>query len=224
LAEHELFFDRERNNITSHEVIDIIDNNRKGLSKRTPKFHSLVIAPDAKELRHIGHDTNKLKEYIRDVMNEYAKNFTLSNGQYLSGSDLIWFAKLERARNGIYNPENMHVHIVVSARNISQNITLNPLINNRKRFNRVQFYLNSERAFDRKFEYNRLESKLQTHQIKKNGSFGERLSLFSKRQTHTKLKEIAQKYSPIQKIISSAKFGFDAGEEESDRRKRKRRI
>lgn len=88
-----------------------------------------------------------MKDYTRAVMEQYAQTFNLPNGKQLSSDDLVWFAKLEHMRNGELSANSMHIHIIVSARDRSQSITLNPNINNRNRFNRVQFYLKSERVF-----------------------------------------------------------------------------
>ena len=212
LVDQELFFSSEKLNITSNEVLEAIDNNHKGLRRDTPKFHSLVIAPTAQELYHIKQNPNAMKDYTRAVMNEYAKSFNLPNGKQLSSNDLVWFGKLEHKRNGEYSANSMHIHIIVSARDKSQSITLNPNINNRNRFNRVQFYLNSERAFDTMFNFKRKESLLLNHQRLKHGSFTDWISLY-----HDKLTKL-EAIQNIANIIQSVNF-----DNEQDNTKRKRR-
>lgn len=217
LIDQELFFNQNRNNVTSNEVLQAIDNNHKGLRNNTPKFHSLVIAPTTQELYHIRQSPENMKNYTRAVMEQYAKSFNLSNGKKLSSDDLVWFAKLEHKRNGEYAPNSMHIHILVSARDKSQTITLNPNINNRNRFNRVQFYLKSEKVFDSMFGFNRKESLLYKHQINKHGTFSEKLSLFQDYQKQREINEVIQS-------ISSIFENLDYGNEQDNTKKRKRRL
>lgn len=212
LIDNELFFDQYRNNVTSSEVLQAIDNNHKGLRQNTPKFHSLVIAPTTQELYHIRQDTEYMKNYTRAVMEQYSKSFNLPNGKQLSSDDLIWFAKLEHMRNGEVSANSMHIHIIVSARDKSQSTTLNPNINNRNRFNRVEFYLKSEKAFDNMFGFKRKESLLYNHQVKKHGSFSEKLFLY---QDNQKSKEA------IQNLVGIFE-NLDYGNEQNNTRKRKR--
>ena len=73
----------------------------------------------------------------------------------------------------------MHVHIIVSARDKKQEVSLSPNVNNKQRFNRVKFCLKSEQAFDKLFQYHRNESKLQTDQIWKHGTLAEKERYFS---------------------------------------------
>ncbi|MBD8348958.1 hypothetical protein E2605_19000 [Dysgonomonas capnocytophagoides] len=216
LVDRELFFNHESYNITSNEVLQAIDNNHKGLRRNTPKFHSLVIAPTAQELYHIRQSTEKMKEYTRAVMEQYAKSFNLPNGKKLSSHDLVWFAKLEHKRNGEYSANSMHIHIIVSARDKSQSITVNPNINNRDRFNRVQFYMNSERVFDNMFGFKRKESLLYNHQINKHGSFSEKLSLCQENLKHREAKEA------IHNIVGIFQ-GLDYENEQDNARRRRRK-
>lgn len=216
LIDRELFFSQDSYNVTSNEVLQAIDNNHKGLRKNVPKFHSLVIAPTAQELYHIQQSPEKMKEYTRAVMGQYAQSFNLLNGKKLSSDDLVWFAKLERMRKGELTAGSMHIHIIVSARDKSQRITLNPNINNRDRFNRVQFSINSERVFDKMFGFKRKESLLLNHQIFKYGSFSEKLSLYEKNLKHKEVKEA------IHNIVSIFQ-GLDYGNEQDNARKRRRK-
>jgi hypothetical protein len=193
-----------------------VDNNHKGLKQDTPKFHSLVIAPTVQELYHIRQSTENMKEYTRVVMEEYAKNFNLANGKQLSSDDLVWFAKLERMGKSELTAGSMHIHIIVSARDKSQSITLNPNINNRNRFNRVQFSMNSEKAFDNMFGFKRKESLLLNHQVLKYGSFSEKLSLYQENLKHPETKEA------IHNIVGIFQ-GLDFGNEQDNVRKRRRK-
>lgn len=83
LDEKELFFNNSDKQLSSNAVIKMIDTNIKGIAKGRTRFNSLVIAPDAEELKHIKHDPEALKKYTCEVMNEYAKNFKLKDGKTL---------------------------------------------------------------------------------------------------------------------------------------------
>lgn len=217
LIDNELFFNQNRNNVTSNEVLQAIDSNHKGLRRNTPKFHSLVIAPTAQELYHIRQSSEAMKDYTRAVMEQYAQSFNLANGRKLSSDDLIWFAKLEHMRSGKFSANSMHIHIIVSARDKSQSITLNPNINNRNRFNRVEFYLKSEKAFDKMFRFNRKESLLLNHQIQKYGSLSEKLVLYQESVKKIKTQESIHN-------VASIFQGLNYDNEQDNIKKRRRKI
>ncbi len=62
------------------KVVAMIDGNLKSLKKDDAKCYSLVLSPSPEELRRIGDDSKTLKRYIRNVMDDYAKKFTLKKG------------------------------------------------------------------------------------------------------------------------------------------------
>jgi hypothetical protein len=225
LDEKELFFNNKESELSSNAVIKMIDNNVKGIAKGRTRFHSLVIAPDAEELKHIRHDPKALKDYTSEVMRHYAKSFKLKNGQELGLDDLVWAAKLEKERNGeSKNGENIHVHVIVSARDKEQKTSLSPNVNNKQRFNRVQFYLRSERAFDKMFDYHRIESRLQTDQMRKYGSLDERERYFAelelKQQKHQPTQQNSLNTNMLQNLLQGADAGSSQGyREEVDSRK-----
>ena len=133
---------------TAAEVVELLDGNVKGLGKDDPKFHSLVLSPSADELLLIGNNSQALEEYTQNVMDLYAKNFTLKNGRELGETNLVWAATIHQERTNRGTDEGVqgekkdglqtHVHVMVSARDADQKITLNPL-GKADRFNRVQF-------------------------------------------------------------------------------------
>jgi hypothetical protein len=133
---------------TAEEVVTMLDGNVKGLRKDDAKFYSLVLSPSPDELAHIGNDAKALERYTQHVMDEYAKNFTLKNGKELGEPNLVWAATMHQERKNRGTDEGTqgekkegyqtHVHIMVSARDADQKITLNPL-STPDRFNRVQF-------------------------------------------------------------------------------------
>ncbi len=133
---------------TVAEVVEMLDGNAKGLGKDDPKFHSLVLSPSSDELLLIGNNPTALEEYTRNVMDLYAKNFNLKNGRELGEANLVWAATIHQERTNRGTDEGVqgekkdglqtHVHVMVSARDAAQKITLNPL-GKADRFNRVQF-------------------------------------------------------------------------------------
>ena len=133
---------------TADEVVAMLDGNVKGLGKDDPKFHSLVLSPSKDELLLIGNNPKALEQYTQNVMDLYAKNFNLKNGRELGEQNLVWAAIIHEERKNRGTDEGVqgekkdglqtHIHVMVSARDADQKITLNPL-GKADRFNRVQF-------------------------------------------------------------------------------------
>ena len=131
------------------EAVALLDTNVKGLGKDDPKFHSLVLSPSYDELLLIGNNPKALEQYTQNVMGLYAENFSLKNGEQLGELNLVWTATIHRERANRGTDEGVqgekkdglqtHVHVMVSARDADQKITLNPL-GKADRFNRVQFH------------------------------------------------------------------------------------
>ena len=139
--------------LKADEVVEMMDANHKGLRKEAAKFYSLVLSPSQNELAALGGGDDALQRYTRDVMNLYAKNFTLRDGGQLGEKDVVWAAARhqDRQHRGLDEGEQgahklglqTHVHIIVSARDATQRTTLNPL-GVATRFNRVEFYAQAE--------------------------------------------------------------------------------
>lgn len=133
---------------TVAEVVAMLDGNVKGLGKDDAKFHSLVLSPSVDELLLIGNNSKALEIFTQNVMELYARNFHLKNGKELSESSLVWAATIHQERKNRGTDEGVqgekknglqtHIHVMVSARDADQKITLNPL-GKADRFNRVQF-------------------------------------------------------------------------------------
>ncbi|MDF0706259.1 MULTISPECIES: MobB family relaxase [Flagellimonas] len=94
--EQELFFNQTENDIDAQRVIAEIDANTSKLSKRDPKFYSIMVSPSQAELKHIGNDSEKLKEYTRELMKTYAASFY--RDKEVTVKEVLYFAKLERER------------------------------------------------------------------------------------------------------------------------------
>ena len=92
----ELFFNQTENHIEADRVIAEIDANTAKLSKKDPKFYSIMVSPSQAELKHVGNDPEKLKEYARELMKTYAASFY--RDKEVTVKEVLYFAKLERER------------------------------------------------------------------------------------------------------------------------------
>ena len=163
-----IFFNSE-GDFDKKQMLESIDNNVKGLGIKDDKFHSLVIAPSAKELEHIGNDTQKMKAFTIACMEKYAVNFNLSTRKKLSEKDLVWFATIHQNRafkgtdvevlNGTKKSGELkeglqtHIHVVVSARDKEMKITLNPNTSNKNRFKMTDWFEANQKQFNLQFDF-----------------------------------------------------------------------
>lgn len=98
------------------------------------------------------------KEYIRnDVMQNYANGFNKG----LQNKDVVYFAKIHHDRKA-GDIDNMHAHIIVSRKDITNSIKISPMTNHKGEkktgtakgsFNRSEFYQKAEQSFDTNFKY-----------------------------------------------------------------------
>jgi hypothetical protein len=178
LTQREHFFSHSEDQINRLQVIGSIDNNISKLGSNDSKFFMVTLNFSKIELEHIKNDSTKIKQYARQVMDIYAKNFNKG----LRSADLVWFAKIEyqRSYKG-FEPEvlnglakqgelkpglNTHVHFIISRKNKSQKLKLSPMTNHRQSsngiiksgFDRKGFKIECEKCFDRGFTYKRLPS------------------------------------------------------------------
>lgn len=203
-AEHkaELWFNQRRDDVRAQEVRLGIDSNTAKLKQHEAKFYLVNISPSQKELQHIGNDPQKLKEYARAVMAEYAANFQKGLGP----DDVKWYGKVEYNRGYKWtDPEvkqglnqrgeakaghQMHVQIIVSRKDTQNQRLLSPLTNHRGQgksvehghkfgqFNRVEFKERSEVAFDTQLNYRReLEESFRYQNTMSNGTVQERAAM-----------------------------------------------
>ena len=162
------FFNSEEDGLSAAELMADIDSNVKGLRAEDAKFYSLVLSPSEAELAHIDNDEEKLKDYTRKVMEQYAANFQLKDGKQLGSEDIVWGATVhqERSYRGT-DPEvaagnakagdqrpglQTHVHVIVSARDADQKISLNPA-GRRNRFDLMQWQAGAGKQFEKQFGY-----------------------------------------------------------------------
>jgi len=190
--DRELYFTHDRDMVGSMEVIKAIDNNCPKIEKHEAKFYSLVIAPRPDEMNHLKNDREKLKAYVRDVMDIYAKNFNGKNGnnKNLKGNDIVYFAKLEenryykgtdkevkegKAKQGDPLPgDNTHIHVVVSRMDKTKTVKLSPLVNSKKLFHREAFKTKSCEHFDNHYRYIGSGKELEKHIVMRDGTIEQR--------------------------------------------------
>ena len=188
----EFFFSHDKDQVLSIDVIRSIDNNCPSIVKGEARFYSLVVAPRPDEMDHIKNDKARLKQYVRDTMDIYAKNFNGKNGanKNLTGKDLVYYAKLEenryykgtdeavkqrKAKQGDVMPgDNTHVHVIVSRTDKSKIIKLSPLVNDKKLFSRENFKLNSCNHFDENYKYQGAGKELEKHIVMRDGTMQQR--------------------------------------------------
>lgn len=160
----EPFFSHTENHIKGNAIIEAIDNNKKKLCRNEAKFFMITVSPSQKELEHLGktpeEQSEKLRDYIRNgVMQQYAENFNKG----LNAEDIMYFAKIHHERKTNKDEGNLHIHILVSRKSADGGLKLSPMTNHQNThegavkggFVRVDFYTGTEKAFDKKFLYQR---------------------------------------------------------------------
>ncbi|WP_343330513.1 DUF5712 family protein [Polaribacter staleyi] len=240
----QFFFSHSKNNISTNEVISSIDKNIKKLGKKDAKYFAPTINFSQQELKHIIQSVtdkkevenvwklnareyelfnDKIKEYTKLIMNNYAKNFNRENKGLKSGDDLVYFAKIEHFRKfkgtddevlkGIYKTGdlkpgiNSHVHLIVSRKDKTQRLKLTPTTKERSTtrtiggntyhvgFDRMKWINMNEKSFDDFFQYKRKErEKFINQYILKNGSPKEKEALLKEIETKEQAIENTQNY------------------------------
>lgn len=94
--QQEHFFDQYNDRTSPEQVIKKIDGNTAKLKKHEPKFYSLTINPSQRELKHINNDPEMLRQYVREVMKDYA--YAFNRDRPVSVDQIKYYAKLERER------------------------------------------------------------------------------------------------------------------------------
>jgi hypothetical protein len=97
--EKEYFFNQYDDNIRPYEVIKEIDGNTAKLKAKEPKYYSITMSPSQYELKHIRNNPEKLREFVREAMKEYADSFNREiNGRPINVDDIKYYAKIEYER------------------------------------------------------------------------------------------------------------------------------
>ncbi|GAB3843050.1 DUF5712 family protein [Hymenobacter jeollabukensis] len=163
------FFNGQQDLLDREALLASLDGNVKGLRAGEAKFYSLVLSPSPEELAYIGGgDEAKLRAYTREVMAAYAAGFRLKDGGAVGKDDLVWGAIVHHERThrgtdaavraGAARPGQVrpglqaHVHVVVSARDRAQRVTLNPG-GRVSRFSLRDWQDEARLAFERQFAY-----------------------------------------------------------------------
>ncbi|WP_117884181.1 MobB family relaxase [Aureibaculum luteum] len=92
----ENFFNQYNDKVSSEEVIAEIDGNTSKLSKKDPKFYSMVVSPSSRELNHIKNNPKHLRKYVREIMKDYADAFY--RDQKITVDNIKYYAKMEHER------------------------------------------------------------------------------------------------------------------------------
>lgn len=177
--EPEQFFDQERDKVSAKEVTFKIDNNKGQLHKSDSKFFVITVSPSKDEVRAMGttkeDQTVVFKDYIRkDIMQKYAEGF----GKGLDSKDVMYFAKVHYDR-GEKTDNQMHAHIIVSRKDITNAKKLSPQTNHRGRskgavksgFDRTNFFKACEEWFDKKTSFQRdIKNTFEYRNTMKNGT------------------------------------------------------
>lgn len=108
LEDHEDFFNHDGDHNSAIDVQNSIDSNKNKLKQTDTKFYMMTVNPSKSELEHLRSkmeestvsDELLFKLYIKDLMDEYAKNFNrkYENGKPLEGKDILYYAKIEHER------------------------------------------------------------------------------------------------------------------------------
>ena len=169
-------------------------------------------------------EAEAMKRYIREVfIPEYAKNFNKG----LSAEDIKFYGKIHFNRDRSDNRLNMHCHLIVSRKDQSNKVKINPLTNHRNTkkgvitggFDRTALFENVEKGFDRLFGYNRqLSETFEYCNTMKNGTVTDKLQMQKRElKAHTqdfageKKKETEDlqigRYADKQADMTESKFG-----------------
>lgn len=203
--EREHFFTHDKEQVSAREATFKIDNNKAQLMKKDSKFFVVTVSPSEKEVKAMGRTPEErsanFKKYINEgLMERYAENF----GKDLQAKDLMYYGKIHHER-GSKTGEQMHAHIIVSRKDITNKIKLSPQTNHRGTrkgaikggFDRTEFFKNSENTFDIVFNYSRdFKESFEFQNTMKNGS-AESIKQLPERETeflqeHRKEREQAQ--------------------------------
>jgi hypothetical protein len=161
------FYDQDGDAVSVGTVINTIDANKLGLHVDDAKFYSLVINPSEKEAATLGATREERLESIREMVDKMMDRYAVGFGkeQIKSHNDLLYFYTIHEYREdeeGNLRP-GIHVHIIVSRKDLNGQFKLSPMTNHRGEtagviksgFNRDAFYRDCESIFDNAFNYQR---------------------------------------------------------------------
>lgn len=188
------FFSLNNNNVPIEEVVNSIDNNKAKLCSDDDKYYVIIVNPSKEEVSKMGNTPEEIKtnfrEYVREnVMQNYAQNFNKN----LNKEDVLFFGKIHEQRaenNKNKDLSDLHAHVIVSRKDITNKIKISPLTNHKTTtngaikggFDRKNFYEKTEKSFDDKFNYTRkIEDTFTYKNTMKNGSGEEKIQMIEKK-------------------------------------------
>lgn len=161
------YYDRNGDVVSPATIIQQIDSNKKGLHIDDAKYFSLILNPSAKEIEKLGKTREERLEamhaMVDKMMDRYARGFGKSDVK--DHNDLLYYYSIHEYRedeNGDLVP-GLHVHIIISRKDITGTYKLSPMTNHRGEssgviksgFNRDAYYRDCENIFDRTHGYER---------------------------------------------------------------------
>lgn len=159
----EPFFNENRDNVPSKEVVNNIDNNKAKLCNDDAKFFVITVSPSAKEQQAMGvtkaEQAQAMKDFIRsDVMQKYAEGFDKG----LNSKDIEYYGKIHFERNE-KGGDNLHAHVIISRKDVTNSKKLSPQTNHKQAgkgavksgFNRTEFFKGVEKSFDQRTGHER---------------------------------------------------------------------
>ena len=202
--EQEMFFNKDNDYIGKESAIKTIDSAPKqGLTKDDAKYYEVILSFDKNELK--GKSNEELKNYVKEnFANVYADSV---KGKTVDPDKLVWVAKLEqerkykgfdddvkqgKAKTGQQKEgDQRHVHVIIARKTEDNKMQISPLSNHRQEskgmiksgFDRNNFRQETEKSFDKQFNYNRpMEQKFEYLNTMKNGTKEQQQELQQQRQ------------------------------------------
>ena len=180
------FFDAYGNVADEMSVIESIDRNKKQLHLKDTKYYSNIISFSDEEVALMGDTREQRLEathaLVAKMMDAYARNFNHEGVK--SKEDILFYYTIHEYRGNAQEMRpGLHVHMVISRKDISNTYKLSPMTNHRQGssgvikhgFHRNDYYRECERIFDDHFKRSRsVEQSFDYCNAMKHGSEEER--------------------------------------------------
>lgn len=166
LGEDIPFFDAYGNVTDEMSVIESIDRNKKQLHLKDTKYYSNIISFSDEEVALMGDTREQRLEathaLVAKMMDAYARNFNHEGVK--SREDILFYYTIHEYRGNAQEMRpGLHVHMVISRKDMSNTYKLSPMTNHRQGssgvikhgFHRNDYYRECERIFDEHFKRSR---------------------------------------------------------------------
>ena len=166
LGEDIPFFDAYGNVADEMSVIESIDRNKKQLHLKDTKYYSNIISFSDEEVALMGDTREQRLEathaLVAKMMDAYARNFNHEGVK--SREDILFYYTIHEYRGNAQEMRpGLHVHMVISRKDMSNTYKLSPMTNHRQGssgvikhgFHRNDYYRECERIFDEHFKRSR---------------------------------------------------------------------